>query len=64
MADFGMRWILQYDDVCCVVPSARKEYQVLENAQVSELPPLNTKRMEVLKKICLEQIGPLVDQRW
>ena len=26
IANFGVRWILQHDDVCCVVPGARKEY--------------------------------------
>jgi aryl-alcohol dehydrogenase-like predicted oxidoreductase len=26
IAIFCLRWILQHDDVCCVVPGARKEY--------------------------------------
>jgi aryl-alcohol dehydrogenase-like predicted oxidoreductase len=39
MADFAMRWILQHEEVSCVIPGARNADQVAENAQASDLPP-------------------------
>jgi aryl-alcohol dehydrogenase-like predicted oxidoreductase len=38
MADFAMRWILQHEEVSCVIPGARNEDQVIENAKASDLP--------------------------
>ena len=64
MADFALRWILQHDEVSCVIPGARKEHQVVENAQAAALPPLGRQQMETLTQIYHEQIRPLVHQRW
>jgi aryl-alcohol dehydrogenase-like predicted oxidoreductase len=38
MAAFAMRWILQREEVSCVIPGARNERQVTENARASDLP--------------------------
>ena len=64
MADFALRWILQHEEVSCVIPGARKERQVVENAQAAELPPLSPEQMEALTQIYREQILPLVHHRW
>ena len=64
MADFAMRWILQHQEVSCVIPGARNADQVTENAKASDLPPLTPEQMQTLTKIYQEQIRPHVHQRW
>jgi aryl-alcohol dehydrogenase-like predicted oxidoreductase len=64
MADFALRWILQHEEVGCVIPGARKESQVIDNAHAADLPGLSREQMEALHQIYQEQIRPLVHQRW
>jgi aryl-alcohol dehydrogenase-like predicted oxidoreductase len=64
MADFAMRWILQHEEVSCVIPGARNTDQVIENAQASGLPPLSPEQMQTLSKIYQENIRALVHHRW
>jgi aryl-alcohol dehydrogenase-like predicted oxidoreductase len=64
MADFAMRWILQHEEVSCVIPGARNADQVIENAQASGLPPLSPEQMHALSKIYQENIRALVHHRW
>jgi len=64
MADFAMRWILQHEEVSCVIPGARNADQVIENAQASGLPPLSPEQMQTLSKIYQENIRALVHHRW
>jgi aryl-alcohol dehydrogenase-like predicted oxidoreductase len=64
MADFAMRWILQHDEVSCVIPGARNADQVIENAKTLDLPPLTPEQMQILAGIYQEQIKPLVHHRW
>jgi aryl-alcohol dehydrogenase-like predicted oxidoreductase len=64
MADFAMRWILQHEEVSCVIPGARNADQVIENAQASGLPPLSPEQMQALSKIYQENIRALVHHRW
>jgi aryl-alcohol dehydrogenase-like predicted oxidoreductase len=64
MADFALRWILQHGEVSCVIPGARKESQVVDNAHAADLPALSEEQMETLTQIYNEQIRPLVHGRW
>ena len=40
MAEWAMRWILDFDAVTVVIPGATKAQQVMDNAAVSDLPTL------------------------
>jgi aryl-alcohol dehydrogenase-like predicted oxidoreductase len=64
MADFALRWILQHEEVSCVIPGARKESQVIDNAHAADLPALSREQMETLTQIYQEHIRPQVHQRW
>jgi aryl-alcohol dehydrogenase-like predicted oxidoreductase len=64
MADFALRWILQFAEVSCVIPGARNREQVLENVKAAALPALDADQMDELAKIYGDQIKPLVHQRW
>ena len=64
MADFALRWILQHEEVSCVIPGARNESQVINNAHAADLPALSLEQMEALNQIYQEYIRPQVHQRW
>jgi aryl-alcohol dehydrogenase-like predicted oxidoreductase len=64
MANFALRWILDHQAVSCVIPGARNEQQVVQNAAASDLPPLKPEQVSVLAKLYEGKIGPLVHQRW
>jgi aryl-alcohol dehydrogenase-like predicted oxidoreductase len=64
MANFALRWILDHQAVSCVIPGARNEQQVIQNAAASDLPPLKADQAAVLAKLYEEKIRSLVHQRW
>jgi aryl-alcohol dehydrogenase-like predicted oxidoreductase len=64
MADFALRWILQHEEVSCVIPGARKGSQVIDNAHAADLPALSPEQMEILTQIYQEHIRPQVHQLW
>ena len=41
MAQFALRWILDFDAVSVVIPGASRPAQAVDNAKASDLPPLN-----------------------
>ena len=49
MAQWAMRWILDFDAVTVVIPGATKVEQVIANAAVSDLPPLSATAHEQLR---------------
>jgi aryl-alcohol dehydrogenase-like predicted oxidoreductase len=64
MASFALRWILDEQAVSCVIPGARNEKQVRENAAASELPALGADTHEAIAVIYERSIKPFVHQRW
>ena len=49
MAQWAMRWILDFDAVTVVIPGATKVEQVIANAAVTDLPPLDQATHEQLR---------------
>ena len=64
MAMFSLRWILDHDAVSCVIPGARNDDQVQQNAQASDLPRLSEEQHAAIEEIYNRRIKPLVHQRW
>jgi aryl-alcohol dehydrogenase-like predicted oxidoreductase len=64
MATLALRWILDHQEVSCVIPGARNSAQVLENIKAVAAPPLGSNENTVLASIYQNQIRPLVHQRW
>jgi len=64
MATLALRWILDHQEVSCVIPGARNSAQVLENIKAVATPPLGPNENTVLASIYQNQIRPLVHQRW
>lgn len=64
MAQFALRWILQYDAVTVVIPGAKNEQQSKENAAAAEMPPLSPEAMEKIADIYDRFAKTSVHQRW
>ena len=64
MANFALRWILDHPAVSCVIPGARNETQVAENAKASSLAPLTAEQFDGVQRVYEASIKGLVHQRW
>lgn len=64
MAQFALRWILDEESISCIIPGARNEQQVRENAAASDLPALGADLHETIEGIYKRSIKPLVHHRW
>jgi len=49
MAQFALRWILDYDAVSVIIPGASKPKHAIDNANASDLPPLSEDLHKQLK---------------
>lgn len=58
MAQWAMRWCLDFDAVTTVIPGATRPEQARENAAASDLPPLSLQAHEQLEKFYRERVAP------
>jgi aryl-alcohol dehydrogenase-like predicted oxidoreductase len=64
LAPFALKWILQFNEVSCIIPGASKTDQVYSNVSASELPDLTPDQMREVKQIYDEMIRPHVHHLW
>jgi len=64
MAQFAMRWILEFDAVTCAIPGAKRPSQAEENIAAADLPPLSPETMQAVRAIYEQRIRPLVHHYW
>ncbi len=64
MSGWALRWILMASPVSTVIAGAKNEEQARSNAAASELPALGEPTMEAVRRVYVEEIAPLVHQRW
>ena len=57
MAQFALRWCLDFDAVTTVIPGAKRPDQARENAAASDLPPLDAALHEKLERLYDEQVA-------
>ncbi|MBN2859811.1 MAG: aldo/keto reductase [Sphaerochaetaceae bacterium] len=57
MAQMALRWILDHDAVSVVIPGASRTQQVIDNAAISSLPPLEPALHEKLKHFYTEKVA-------
>jgi aryl-alcohol dehydrogenase-like predicted oxidoreductase len=57
MAQFALRWCLDYDAVTVVIPGAKRPEQARENAAASDLPPLPAALHEQLARFYSEHVA-------
>jgi aryl-alcohol dehydrogenase-like predicted oxidoreductase len=64
LAQFALRWILEFPAVTCAIPGAKRPAQVLENIAASDLPPLSKSTLEKIGLLYDREIRPLVHHYW
>ena len=64
MTQLALRWILMFDGVTCAIPGARTPQQARDNAAAADLPPLDARTMEAVRRIYDDDIRPHVHDRW
>ena len=64
LAPIALQWILQFEEVSCIIPGASKKEHLLNNLSVYELPKLSAEKKEKMNAIYEEYIKPEVHQRW
>ncbi|MFW5744239.1 MAG: aldo/keto reductase [Spirochaetota bacterium] len=64
MAQFALRWILQFDAVSVAIPGAKNPEQAKANAAASDLASLDRDTLEKVRRAYEEHIKPEVHHLW
>ncbi|WP_324721722.1 aldo/keto reductase [Salinimicrobium sp. HB62] len=64
LAQVALQWILQFEEVSCVIPGASRPEQVESNLSIYDAPPLTTQQKIEMQRIYEKYIKPQVHQRW
>jgi len=64
LAQFALRWILEFSAVTCAIPGAKRPAQVAENLAASDLKSLSPATMKKIQALYEKQIKPLVHHYW
>jgi aryl-alcohol dehydrogenase-like predicted oxidoreductase len=64
MAQMAMRWILEYPEVTCAIPGAKRPEQVDENTASADFPPLSDELMDRVTLVYNALIRNHVHQYW
>jgi aryl-alcohol dehydrogenase-like predicted oxidoreductase len=64
LAQVALQWILQFDEVSCIIPGASKVDHVLSNLSVYDAKPLSKAEITEMNKIYKQYIKPEVHQLW
>jgi aryl-alcohol dehydrogenase-like predicted oxidoreductase len=64
LAQIALQWILQFNEVSCIIPGASKVDHLLSNLSVYEANPLSPKEIEQMNRIYEQYIQPEVHHLW
>jgi aryl-alcohol dehydrogenase-like predicted oxidoreductase len=64
LAQLALRWILMFDAVSCAIPGGKRPSQVEDNVRASDLPPLMSEQMEIVRRLYMDKISAQVHHRW
>jgi aryl-alcohol dehydrogenase-like predicted oxidoreductase len=64
LAQLALRWILMFDAVSCAIPGGKRPSQVEDNVRASDLPPLTSEQMEIVRRLYMDKISAQVHHRW
>lgn len=64
LAPIALQWILNFNEISCIIPGASNENHVLSNLSVYDLPKLSTEKILAMNKIYEDFIKPQVHQLW
>jgi aryl-alcohol dehydrogenase-like predicted oxidoreductase len=64
LAQFALRWILEFPAVTCAIPGAKRPAQLMENIAASDFPSLSRASLKNISDLYDRQIKPLVHHYW
>jgi aryl-alcohol dehydrogenase-like predicted oxidoreductase len=64
LAPYALQWILNFEDISCIIPGASKTSHVLSNLSVYDQPKLTPEKIAAMNKIYEEYIKPSVHHLW
>jgi len=64
MAQFTLRWILDFDDVTAVIPGSTTPAHVAENAAAADLLPLSHETHGAVRDVYEAYLYDAVHHRW
>jgi aryl-alcohol dehydrogenase-like predicted oxidoreductase len=64
MAQFALRWILEFEAVTCTIPGAKNTAQEVDNAAAADLPALDPKTMAGIQDVYDQYIRAEVHSQW
>lgn len=64
LAPFALKWILQFNEVSCIIPGASNEEQVNSNISATKLPEFTKEQNEQILSIYNTYIKQFVHQLW
>lgn len=64
LAQLALRWITMDGAVSCAIPGAKNPEQVEQNARAADLPPLDARTLEAVKRLYDTRLRAAVHQRW
>lgn len=64
LALVALKWILQFDEISCVIPGASTPEQIENNLKVEKLVPLSAEQMRAVKALYDSKIKPQVHHWW
>lgn len=64
LAPIALQWILNFDEVSCIIPGASNESHVVSNLSVYDLPKLSYEKIAAMNEIYERYIKPEVHQLW
>ncbi|MDT0643070.1 aldo/keto reductase [Zunongwangia sp. F363] len=64
LAPIALQWILQFEEISCIIPGASKKDHLLSNTSVYKLPALTDEKIQQMNAIYKKYIKPQVHQRW
>lgn len=64
LAQVALQWILQFDEVSCIIPGASKVEHLQSNLSVYDAKPLSDAEIKAMNKIYEQYIKPEVHQLW
>lgn len=64
LAQIALQWILQFDEVSCIIPGASKVAHLRSNLSVYDSKPLTKTEIEQMNQVYEQYIKPEVHQLW
>ncbi len=64
LAPIALQWILNFEEISCIIPGASNTDHVLSNLSVYDLPKITSRENFAMNAIYEKYIKPSVHQLW